>query len=61
MKKELEKIAQELIVLEKEMQEGNNIPQNFKKMESLTKKLTFDEIVEMSNYLDEYMMKNQEK
>ena len=61
MKKELEKIAQELIALEKEMQEGNNIPQNFKKMESLTKKLTFDEIIEMSMYLDDYMMKNQEK
>lgn len=61
MKKDLEKIAQELIALEKEMQKGNNIPQNFKKMESLTKKLTFDEIIEMSNYLDKYMMKNQKK
>lgn len=61
MKKELEKIAQELIVLEKEMQKENNISENFKKMESLTSKLTFDEIIEMSMYLDDYMMKNQEK
>lgn len=61
MKKELEKIAQELIVLEKEMQKENNISENFKKMESLTSKLTFDEIIQMSMYLDDYMMKNQEK
>lgn len=52
-KKELQKIATKLMMLEQECQKGNNISENLTKMEELIKHLTVKEMLELDMYMEE--------
>lgn len=52
-KKELQKTATKLMMLEQECQKGNNISENLTKMEELIKHLTIKEMLELDMYMEE--------
>lgn len=50
--KKLQEIAEQIISLEQECQQGINISENLKKMEELMKDLPFEEILELNEILE---------
>ena len=52
MKKQLVKIANQILECEKKLQVGENMSENLEKMDRLTKSLTLDELWEVNAYLE---------
>ena len=52
MKKKLNKIAEQIILLEQECQQGINISENLEKMEKLMKDIPFDALLELNEILE---------
>ena len=53
MKKKIVKVANQLLECEKKLQAGENMQENFEKMDELTKGLTLDELWEINAYLEQ--------
>lgn len=52
MKKKLLKVANQIIALEEKLQAGENMNENFEKMEKLTSSLSLEELLEVNEYLE---------
>ena len=52
MKKNLVKIANQILECEKKLQAGESMNENLEKMDKLTKSLTLDELWEVNAYLE---------
>ena len=50
--KNLKEIAEQIVLLEQECQQGINISENLEKMEELMKDLPFKEILELNEILE---------
>lgn len=53
MKKKLVKVANQIIELEKKLQAGDNMSENFEKLEKITESLSLEELIEVNTYLEE--------
>lgn len=51
--KKIKKLAEQIFILEKECQLGNNIQENMNKIEQLTQTLSLDEMLEVDTYIME--------
>lgn len=58
MKKKLNKIAEQIILLEQECQQGINISENLEKMEKLMKDIPFDALLELNEILEKNFLTN---
>ena len=52
MKKKLVKVANQILECEKKLQIGENMNENLKKIDQLTKRLTIEELWEIDEYLE---------
>lgn len=55
MKKKLVKIANQILDIEKKLQAGENMNENFEKLENLTSSLSIEELWEVNAYLEEQL------
>ena len=55
MKKKLVKIANQILDIEKKLQVGENMNENFEKLENLTNSLSAEELWEVNAYLEEQL------
>ena len=55
MKKKLVKIANQILDIEKKLQAGENMNENFEKLENLTNSLSIEELWEVNAYLEEQL------
>jgi hypothetical protein len=55
MKKKLIKIANQILDIEKKLQAGENMNENFEKLENLTNSLSVEELWEVNAYLEEQL------
>jgi hypothetical protein len=55
MKKKLVKIANQILDIEKKLQAGENMNENFEKLENLTNSLSVEELWEVNAYLEEQL------
>lgn len=55
MKKKLIKIANQIMALETKLQNGENMNENLEKLNALTSSLSFEELIEVSAYLESKM------
>ena len=55
MKKKLVKIANQILDIEKKLQAGENMNENFEKLENLTNSLSVEELWEVNDYLEEQL------
>ena len=53
MKKKLVKVANQILELEKKLQAGDNMSENFEKLEKITESLSLEELIEVNAYLEE--------
>jgi hypothetical protein len=53
MKKKLVKVANQIIELEKKLQAGDNMSENFEKLEKITESLSLEELIEVNAYLEQ--------
>lgn len=51
--KKIKKLAEQIFILEKECQLGNNVQENMNKIEQLTQTLSLDEMLEVDTYIME--------
>ncbi len=51
--KKIKELAEQIFILEKECQLGNNIQENMNKIEQLTQTLSLDEMLEVDTYIME--------
>lgn len=56
--KKINKIADQIMVLEEECQKDINISENLKKMEELMKDLSLEEILELNEILEKKFLTN---
>lgn len=56
--KKLKEIAEQIISLEQECQQGINISENLQKMENLMKDLPFEEMLELNEILEKKFLTN---
>lgn len=52
-KSELKEISKEILNLEQECQEGNNIPENLKKMEQIANKLSLKDLFKLAEIMED--------
>ena len=57
-KTELKKIASELWNLELKCQKGENVSDNMQKMEEITNKLSFYDLLKITNYMEAIQQKS---
>lgn len=55
MKKKLVKIANQILDIEKKLQAGENMNENFEKLENLTNSLSIEELWKVNAYLEEQL------
>jgi hypothetical protein len=55
MKKKLIKVANQILAIEKKLQAGENMNENFEKLENLTSSLSVEELWEVNAYLEEQL------
>ena len=55
MKKKLVKVANQILDIEKKLQAGENMNENFEKLENLTNSLSVEELWEVNAYLEEQL------
>ena len=55
MKKKLIKVANQILAIEKKLQAGENMNENFEKLENLTNSLSMEELWEVNAYLEEQL------
>lgn len=53
MKKKLVKVANQILAIEQKLQAGENMNENFEKIDKLTKDLTVGELWEVNLYLEQ--------
>lgn len=58
MKKNLKEIAEQIVLLEQECQQGINISENLEKMEILMKDIPFDALLELNEILEKNFLTN---
>lgn len=51
--KKIKELAEQIFILEKECQLGNNVQENMNKIEQLTQTLSLDEMLEVDTYIME--------
>lgn len=51
--KKIKQLAEQIFILEKECQLGNNVQENMNKIEQLTQTLSLDEMLEVDTYIME--------
>lgn len=51
--KKIKKLAEQIFILEKECQLGNNVQENMNKIEQLIQTLSLDEMLEVDTYIME--------
>lgn len=51
--KKIKKLAEQIFILEKECQLGNNVQENMNKIEQLTQTLSLNEMLEVDTYIME--------
>ena len=51
--KKIKQLAEQIFILEKECQLGNNVQKNMNKIEQLTQTLSLDEMLEVDTYIME--------
>jgi hypothetical protein len=56
--KNLKEIAEQIILLEQECQQGINISENLKKMEELVVDIPFDKLLELNEILEKNFLTN---
>jgi hypothetical protein len=52
MKKKLVNVANQIIELEKKLQAGDNMSENFEKLEKITESLSLEELAEVNAYIE---------
>ena len=55
MKKKLVKIANQILDIEKKLQAGENMNENFEKLENLTNSISIEELWKVNAYLEEQL------
>ena len=55
MKKKLIKVANQILAIEKKLQAGENMNENFEKLENLTNSLSMEDLWEVNAYLEEQL------
>ena len=55
MKKKLIKVANQILAIEKKLQAGENMNENFEKLENLTDSLSTEDLWEVNAYLEEQL------
>ena len=58
MKKNLKEIAEQIVLLEQECQQGINISENLEKMEILMKDIPFDALLELNEIVEKKFLTN---
>lgn len=56
--KNLKEIAEQIVLLEQECQQGINISENLEKMEKLMKDIPFDALLELNEILEKNFLTN---
>ena len=52
MKKKLVKVANQIMAIEEKLQAGENMNENLEKMEKLINSLSFEDLLEVNDYLE---------
>lgn len=52
MKKKLVKVANQIMAIEEKLQAGENMNENLEKMEKLVNSLSFEDLLEVNDYLE---------
>lgn len=56
--KNLKEIAEQIVLLEQECQQGINISENLEKMDNLMKNIPFDKLLELNEILEKKFLTN---